>query len=301
MNNNNAAQYMENVSSVVFLRAPAKVNLSLHVLGRREDGYHDLVTRMQKIALYDNIEMSLTKEVGISCSCSDTSLPVDRRNLAVRAVETYLKHSKRLKNVGVRLVIEKNIPIAAGLGGGSSDAGTVLRGLNELCRDEFTEQQLIEMATPIGADVPFFASKMDSVQAEGIGEILYPVESTSEFVFVVVNPGFAVSTKEIFENLSLTSKSQKSILTRPLRERQMHLPVADMHNDLEEVTCRMYPQLQDLIEKLKSLGAVVAMMSGSGPTVFGLFGGREDQGKYSYIRDELSHEYGRKIFVVKAT
>lgn len=300
MNKNQISEFIEIVPAVILLHAPAKVNLSLHVLGRREDGYHDLVTRMQKISLYDNIELSVTRESGISCYCNDTTIPVDSRNLAVRAAETYLKYSQRLKNFGVRIVIEKNIPVAAGLGGGSSDAGTVLRGLNDFCQQEFTEQQLIKMSIPLGADVPFFVSTMSSVQAEGIGEILYPVESWSEFVFVVVNPGFAVSTKEIFENLSLTTKSQKSILTRPLRERQMHLPVSDMHNDLERVTCTMYPQLQGLIERLKSLGAIVAMMSGSGPTVFGLFEDREDQGRYNCIRETLSFEYGNKIFIAKA-
>ena len=290
----------ERIGEVLHLRAPAKVNLSLHILGRRDDGYHNLVTRMQKISLYDDIDLTLTGETGIHFSCNDSSLPNDGTNLVVRAAETYKKASNRLQGIGINLSLHKNIPIAAGLGGGSSDAGTVLLGLNELCGDEFSEEELLEMATPLGADVPFFASNKNSVQAEGIGEILYPVESASEFVFILVNPGFSVSTKEIFTKFSLTTRKKRSMLTRPTSERKQQLLIKDMHNDLEKVTCLVYPQLHELKERLISLGAVYAMMSGSGPTCFGLFEDGISVKRCNCIREILSSEYGSKIFVAKA-
>ena len=290
----------ERVGDVLHLRAPAKVNLSLHIVGKRDDGYHDLVTRMQKLSLYDDIKLTVTEAPGICFSCNDSTLPDDGTNLVVRAAETFKKASSRVKNVGIHLSLHKNIPIAAGLGGGSSDAGTVLRGLNELCGDEFSEQELVEMATPLGADVPFFASNINSAQAEGIGEILYPVESALEFVFILVNPGFFVSTKEIFTKFSLTTINKKSMLRRPLSERKQQLLIQDMHNDLEKVTCTVYPQLHELKERLISLGAIFAMMSGSGPTCFGLFEAGISVKRCNCIRETLSSEYGSKIFIAKA-
>lgn len=289
------------IDKVLRIKAPAKVNLFLHVVGKREDGYHDLKTYMQKLSLYDEIEICLVEEhSGLLFACDDNNVPSGGNNLVVRAARAFKEASCRIGKLGLEISLKKNIPIAAGLGGGSSDAGATLLGLNELCGNEFSEQELIGLATPLGADVPFFATRMSAAYAEGVGEKLYPAESALKYVFVLVNPGFAVSTKEIFQNLLLTTKSQQSILTRPLREERCNFTLDYLHNDLEKVTCKVYPQLDELKRKLKSLGALAVMMSGSGPTVFGVFRQSESEEELSHIHRILSVEYGEKVFVVKA-
>ncbi len=150
------------------LYAPAKINLFLHVLGQRADGYHDLETWMQKLQLYDIITLEIIpEERGIELFCSDPNIPADASNLAARAATAYFAVSRKGKGCGVKISLEKHIPVAAGLGGGSSDAGTVLRGLNAVFGQEFSEPELIEIARPLGADVPFFAGGHNAVVAQG--------------------------------------------------------------------------------------------------------------------------------------
>ncbi len=256
---------------------------------------------MQKLSLCDELLLTVTnKHSRVDFSCDDSQLPTDETNLVVQAVRAFQKASKRLGKLGVELSLKKRIPVAAGLGGGSSDAGAVLRGLNKVCGDEFDEKELVDIALPLGADVPFFVVAMAAAYAEGIGEKLYPAEAVKEYVFLLVNPGFAVSTREIFQNLSLTSTRQQSILTRPLREDRQEFTLDQLHNDLEKVTCSMYPQLNKLKKKLVSLGALDALMSGSGPTVFGVFGQGKTEEELYHICRQLGDEYGEKIFVVRA-
>ncbi len=195
---------LESKSIEVF--APAKVNLFLHVLGKREDGYHNLHTWMQKLDFGDTVTLTVVDVPGIKFSCDDSNLPTGRDNFAVSAAKSFLTKSKKLAGYGVKIHLEKKTPVAAGLGGGSSDAGAVLRGLNRLSGSEFDEKSLIDMARPIGADVPFFAIEENSVIAGGIGDEMYPVDSLKNCTLVLVNPDFFVSTKWVFENLSLTNR-----------------------------------------------------------------------------------------------
>ena len=197
----------------LLVQAPAKINLFLRVLGRRSDGYHDLESWMQKLDLYDIIELELYAGDRIEFFCDDKSIPADQTNLAVRAAIAFFDLSEKCKGYGLRLSLQKNIPVAAGLGGGSSDAGTVLRGLNELFDREFSESQLLELARPLGADVPFFVVGHDAVVATGIGDIMYPVDPLDNCSFVLVNPDFFVSTAWAFQNLTLTSPPKNSKLS----------------------------------------------------------------------------------------
>ena len=284
------------------ISAPAKVNLYLYVLGKRDDGYHDLVTWMQKIDLSDTIELSLTDRGGVEFSCDDESLPFDSDNLAVQAAESYLKKSTLLKNKGARIHLQKKIPVAAGLGGGSSDAGAVLRGLNRLSGFEFSEESLVEMAKPLGADVPFFAIKGNAVIAGGIGDELHVVDSLNKCTFVVVNPDFFVSTKWVFENLLLTSERENSKITRFQKRNKVCPSLDEMHNDLESVTSVRYPEIQEMKASLLAQGASKVLMSGSGPTVFGIFPDtRESIGSdFQNIADVLHKQYGNKVYISRA-
>ncbi|PIE79254.1 MAG: 4-(cytidine 5'-diphospho)-2-C-methyl-D-erythritol kinase, partial [Chloroflexi bacterium] len=218
--------------SSLTVAAPAKINLFLHITGKRDDGYHTLITRMQKLDLCDSLSLQLTNSGAVEFSCSDNAL-AGRDNLAVRAAGIFLAQSRTLAGMGLRIELVKNIPVAAGLGGGSSDAGTTLQALNQLAGEEYSAAELVRMAISLGADVPFFAIAADAVLATGVGEIMQPVDSLDNFDFLLVNPGFSVSTAEIFQNFILTSSAKKSKLAR-LQQRSFSLET--MSNDLEEVT-----------------------------------------------------------------
>lgn len=276
------------------ITAPAKVNLSLHVISRRADGYHQLVTRMQKLDLCDTLEIELSAEEGVRGGCSDPALACDNSNLVVRAARLFLEKSRRLQGRGVRFFLDKRIPMAAGLGGGSSDAGAALRGLNSLAGREFSQQQLSSIGCRLGADVPFFTVDAPAVIASGIGEVMEQVDSVSEFDFLLVYPGIAVSTAVIFQKLVLTTSGKKSKLAR---SQHRTFSAADLHNDLEKVTFSLYPEVETLKRDIVECGAEKALMSGSGSTVFGLFPKETlSPVEKELISTRLQEKYRSKVF-----
>ncbi|WP_417914915.1 4-(cytidine 5'-diphospho)-2-C-methyl-D-erythritol kinase [Candidatus Electronema sp. JM] len=292
-------------------RAPAKINLYLKILGRRPDGYHELDTLMQKIALYDELELSLPDTPGIQLICQHADLPEDEGNIVFRAARLFLEQTGKA-DFGVRIVLRKRIPLAAGLGGGSSDAAAVLRGLNQLTGAGCTTEELAVMGLRLGADVPFFVQEHPAAWAGGIGERLEPAEPLRGCTVLLVNPGIAVSTKWAYETFSqtagriaLTAAGKKFNLSNfsnesglPLRRRAF-LP-SDLLNDLERVTAEKHRVIGRLKARLLAAGAAGAMMSGSGSTVFGLFiAGTEAQAE-SCLR-ELQQEYGQAYLVAPLT
>jgi 4-diphosphocytidyl-2-C-methyl-D-erythritol kinase len=258
----------------VIIEAPAKINLFLQVIGRRPDGYHDLDTFMQKLVLADRLELRPAAK-GVHLSCPDSALPEDGDNLVHRAAVHYLERAGI--RTGVEIVLRKKIPIAAGLGGGSSDAAAVLLGLNRLFPPGLPTATLLELAVGLGADVPFFVADYAAARATGIGDRLRPVPPLQGCRVLLVNPGFPVSTRWVYENLALTTQSNPYMLGRE----QIHdnyreflasgEPLA-ARNDLEAVTIGRFPELNEIKDNMMAAGARVALMSGSGPTVFGLFG-----------------------------
>lgn len=283
------------------LQAPCKVNLLLRVVGRRADGYHELETWMQKLDLYDDITLQLVSRPGVVLQCDEPGLPADATNLAWRAAEAFFAASSRAQGRGVEIYLNKRIPTGAGLGGGSSDAGTVLRGLNTMFDQEFSERELVALATPLGADVPFFAVEHSAVLATGIGEIMLPVPALDNCTFVLVNPGFSVSTKWVFETFALTRHSEDSIMS-PFRKQDVTtLSLEDMGNDLELVTSRKFSEIERMKKQLLDAGASEAMMSGSGPTVFGVFpDDKSDQVAVQDAADKLRLQYNDRVFVTRS-
>lgn len=287
--------------ALLVLRAPAKINLSLRVTARRVDGYHELVTRMQKLDLGDRIELLVSEEPGIVCRCDDPNLPSDGNNLAAKAAKRFLQAVGGQDSCGVQVNIAKRIPVAAGLGGGSSDAGTVLRGLNALWQTPFSQEELIDLARPLGADVPFFAHRAPAVIATGIGDKLQETAALKGFYVLLVNPGFAVSTKTVFENYALTTTGKKSTIRGShVDERGVFTP-EKLHNDLEQVTIAWQPVIAEIKTALLKAGAAGALMTGSGPTVFGLF----DEHHYSEeslksVAELIAAEYGGRVFLTRA-
>lgn len=283
------------------LAAPAKINLFLHVLGRRPDGYHDLETWMQKLDLCDAITLQLRRDGRIDMECSEESLPADRNNLAWQAAEMFFAASERGRGCGVDIRLLKRIPAAAGLGGGSSDAGLVLRGLNTLFEAEFAEQKLLRMALRLGADVPFFVADHDAALAAGVGEVMQPVPTLTGYSFLLINPGFSVSTRWVFENLALTREYKKSKLAGFQKNISGSLTLTGLTNDLEQVTLVKHPEIALIKESLLAAGAKAALMSGSGPTVFGVFpDSSTDYAELQGIAQDLRRKFGKRVFVTRA-
>jgi 4-diphosphocytidyl-2-C-methyl-D-erythritol kinase len=251
------------------LAAPAKVNLSLRILGRRSDGYHDLDTVMQKLDLCDLVTVSLVDEPGVSLRCPDSNLPEDSTNIAFRAAGVFLETCS-LERVGVQITLEKRIPIAAGLVGGSSDAGAVLLGLNRLLGSPLPTTGLIDLAKSLGADVPFFVTSFGAVRAQGIGDRMTPVPSLQGCRIVLANPGFPVSTRHVFEKYALTTTDKKYKIKNFEKFIDKSLPCAAL-NDLESATLSFHSEIEGLKLDLLSGGASLVLMSGSGPTYFGIF------------------------------
>jgi 4-diphosphocytidyl-2-C-methyl-D-erythritol kinase len=248
------------------LKAPAKVNYRLDVISRRPDGYHDLRMVMQRVNLCDDITITLTDTPDISVNCGKKGVPDGPGNIAWKAARALLDLAG--SGSGATIDIVKNIPVAAGLGGGSSDAATVLMGMNELLGLELTEKKLMEIGVTLGADVPFFIFRKTAL-AEGIGEQLSAMPDMPRVWVLLVNPGVAVSTAWVYRNLQLTNRGELDKL--PQLYRGIEDICSILSNDLEAVTMPEFPVIADIKATMQREGASGAMMSGSGPTVFGLF------------------------------
>ena len=247
-------------------RAPAKINLFLHVIGRRPDGYHDIFSLMQKISLFDELSFQL-RPAGITLKCDRPGLPNSQDNLVFRAARLIFEHTNYA--AGVEITLRKNIPLAAGLGGGSSDAAATLMALNEVCSFGLNKRELMQLGLKLGADVPFFIFG-DCAFATGIGEKLKACKNLPKLHLVLLNPQFPLSTKTIYDNLNLRLTSEKINYSIP-RFSALGDVIRELHNDLEEVSLNLHPELGGLKEILSRHGALGALMSGSGPTVFGIF------------------------------
>ena len=277
--------------------APAKINLFLKVVRKRSDGYHDLYTMMQKLDLCDRIELQLKNTPGIQLRCSIQDIPSGPGNLAWKAAEAFLRVCGKYDTYGVELYLEKQIPSAAGLGGGSSDAGAVITGMNTLLGTNLAETELIALGKTIGADVPLFVTEHNAVIAEGIGEILTPVPPLSEYIFLLVHPNFPVSTKMVFDNFALTGAAKTSTLLDSMAGGLPNTTLSEMENELECVTELLHPEIAEIKKKLIKMGAVLALMSGSGPTVFGVFPKTTDRNSIESSMLKLQEEHDCKVFV----
>ena len=275
------------------LKAPAKINLFLKVLKRRSDGYHEIESLMQKISLFDILHLSRQEE-SITLACPGSKVPEDRENLVFKAARLFF--STTGITTGVKIVLEKNIPVAAGLGGGSSDAAAALLGLNRLLGSGLDLQCLKEIGLKLGADIPFFIQGYSSAVATGIGQYLKEVQPIQDYRILLVNPGFAVSTRWVYENFPLTSSVNPYILARGRKMAWDPGLFEELGNDLEAVTINRYPEIGNIKKELKKAGAAAALMSGSGPTVFGLFAGVE---KAQHAFEQFAKKYGDNVFLVR--
>lgn len=286
---------------MIELAAPAKVNLCLHVTGRRSDGYHDLVTLMQKIDLHDLISIELTDHPAVTLACDHNGIPTDHSNHAVRAASAFLQACGRESNTGLKIKLGKRIPAAAGLGGGSSDGAAVLKGLNKLLDEPLSEERLMQIGCTLGADFGFFISDFQAALATGIGDTLTEVRPVDQCCYLLVNPGISVETAWVYGSFELTNKSDKFIFCGSQNSEDLKFTPGCLHNDLEQVTAARYPIIDTIKKHLVDEGASGALMSGSGPTVFGLFDKcSEAEAAYESTVRRFKPQQGYSVFLAKA-
>ena len=252
-------------------KAYAKINLGLDVLRRRADGYHEVKMVMQTVDIWDRLTFTNKDQPGVDMSVGDAALPAGKDNLICRAAELLMREKKI--DQGVKIVLEKNIPIAAGMAGGSTDAAAVFHGLNELFELSMSMEEMMKLGVRIGADVPYCIMGKTAL-SEGIGEILTPLPTPPQCVLAVAKPDINVSTKFVYENLHADKlKEHPDIdgMVQAIGEGSLEGIISRLGNVLETVTVREYPVIEEIKNKMKENGAANALMSGSGPTVFGIF------------------------------
>lgn len=277
------------------LKALAKINLGLDVLGRRENGYHDVRMVMQTIHLYDDVILEKTKEPGIHLETNLSYLPVDENNIAYKAAK--LLRDEFGITEGIRIRLKKYIPVAAGMAGGSTNAAAVLFGMNRMCGLGLTEQQLKDRGVKLGADVPYCIMR-GTVLAEGIGEILTPLPPMPKCYVLIAKPGLSVSTKIVYEKFDALKDVEHPDIDRlmlGLENGKLAEVASSMGNVLEGVTIGLYPVIENIKQVMIQEGALNAMMSGSGPTVFGIFEDRRTAKKaYNVLKEK---KLAKQIYV----
>jgi 4-diphosphocytidyl-2-C-methyl-D-erythritol kinase len=251
--------------------SPAKINLGLRILGKRPDGYHAIETILQMLDLCDWLAFRANDVGTIALTCSPPTLPTDERNLIVRAARS-LQQARHISQ-GVAITLEKRIPIAAGLGGGSSNAATVLLALNQVWGLHCPAPVLHQLAAQLGSDVPFFLNGPTAL-AQGRGEVLSPIPSPAALTGVLVNPRFGISAGWAygqFSGRSLATDRTMAIILRALQDQDLRLLADAIVNDLEPGVAAAYPVIREMQAALRTVGAVATFLSGSGPTVCGVF------------------------------
>lgn len=275
-------------------KAYAKINLSLDIIGKQENGYHILKMIMQSIDLYDIVSVEKAVE-GISLTCNKSYIPTDDKNIAYRAAKLFIDRYK--VESGVKINIVKNIPVAAGMAGGSTDGAAVLKLMRDLFKPKVSNKELEEISVEIGADVPF-CIEGGTVLCEGIGEVMTKLQPFKDKILVVVKPNFGVSTKEVYKAFDLDKVAkhpETEELIEAIKKDDLDFICDNMKNLLENVTLNKYPLIKQIKRELMSMGAKGAMMSGSGPTVFAFF---DDMLQAQRAYEQLKANY-KEIFITR--
>ncbi|UCC80674.1 MAG: 4-(cytidine 5'-diphospho)-2-C-methyl-D-erythritol kinase [Candidatus Zixiibacteriota bacterium] len=269
----------------ISLKAPAKINLYLKVLGKREDGYHEIESLMQAIDLYD--EISIEKSDILEVECDEPSLPSDDSNLALKAAVLL---QRRAYFPGAKIVLKKNIPVGAGLGGGSSDAAFVIRGIGELYDINLSLEEKLELASVIGSDVPFFLSSGQAI-ISGRGEKISPLKLPLDYGIIVIAPPAASSTAEVYGSLKnhLTNRQDQILLKREMLSSSFYRMLKSFGNDLEETVFGDLPELEEIKKHLIRSGCINSLMTGSGSAVFGVF--RSTKTEDFKLEEEIKQNY----------
>ncbi len=282
------------------LKAPAKINWFLNVLGRRSDGYHEIQSLIQKVTIYDVLTLSLPEETaraglhpGLTRADSiviETAAPIPLKQNLIYKAALLLKTRYGIEK-GVTISLEKNIPMGAGLGGGSSDAAAALAGLNSVWSLGLSPGELTRMAEELGSDVPFFLDGALSY-VQGRGEKIIPCNAQESADLLLVKPSFEVSTAWVYKNFAILTKKDENVnnikhFIRNIERAELSGITGSLSNDLESVTIGSYPVIAEIKEMLCNQGAVFSLMSGSGSTVFGVFESRKKAEEASVVFDKF--------------
>lgn len=279
------------------LRAYGKINLGLDVVRKREDGYHELRMLMQTVRLYDGLKMKIIPEDEIRLTTNLSFLPVNENNLIYRAI-ALIKEEYHITQ-GVEAVLDKRIPVAAGMAGGSSNAAAALIGMNRLFRLKISKKKLMEYGLRLGADVPYCIMRGTAL-AEGIGEVLTPLPPMPSCYILLAKPGISVSTKYVYQNLKvdeLTSHPDIDGIVAAIKRDDLHGICNRLENVLETVTIKDHPMIEEIKQFMRDQGALNALMSGSGPTIFGIFEKRETARKA--LENMRQFDYIKQAYVVE--
>lgn len=281
----------------IAVKAYAKINLGLDVIRKRPDGYHDVKMIMQTVNLYDTIVIKKTKFQSVTIESNLYYLPTDQRNLAYKAAMVF-RDNFGCKD-GLSINLNKRIPVAAGLAGGSADAAATLKGLNELYKTGLSLEELMKLGLKLGADVPY-CLLMGTALSEGIGEILQPLPKLPDCFILLVKPEINVSTRYVYENLHLDEKiihPDIDSMIEALKEKDLYKLTPLMKNLLETVTAKEYPVIEEIKALMINMGALTSLMSGSGSTVFGIFDSQDKAEKaYRFFR---TFKYGKHVVLTK--
>lgn len=276
------------------IKAYAKINIALDVVGKREDGYHLLRMIMQSIDLYDTIIIDKI-DSGIKLKCNKHYVPADERNLAYKAAKLFIETYSI--NQGVEIDLVKNIPVSAGLAGGSTDAAGVLRLMNKIFNINASEEELKDLGLKLGADVPYCISGGTAL-CEGIGEKITQLKPFKDKILVLIKPPFGVSTREVYKEFNLSKAifhPKIEELIKAMEKDDIYFVANNMKNLLENVTLKKHRTITDIKEEVKLNGSIGTMMSGSGPTVFAFF---DDMLKAQMCYDKLKKKY-KDVFITR--
>ena len=282
------------------LKAYGKINLGLDVLRRREDGYHDVRMIMQTVGIFDRVDLIWKEEPGIQVETNLYYLPTNENNLVYKAAKLLMDEFQVQEGLLIRL--RKFIPVAAGMAGGSSDAAAVLFGLNKMFLLVLTTEELMQRGVKIGADVPYCILRGTAL-SEGIGEVLTSLSPVPQCQVLVAKPGINVSTKFVYENLhanDLRPEQHPDIdgMIRAIKAQDLQGIADKLGNVLETVTVKEYPVIQEIKDKMLEFGAIGSLMSGSGPTVFGLFTNpKAAQQAYEELRYGESSGLAKQVYL----
>ena len=255
----------------MWINAPAKINIGLDVVGKREDGYHEVKMIMQSIRLFDRLTLTRKKDPGVRLTTNLKFLPTDDNNLIVKSAKMLMKEFNL--EGGLNINLEKRIPVAAGMAGGSTDAASTMIAINQMYELGLSNSQLMKRAVKIGADIPYCIMKGTAL-AEGIGEKLSTIPKLPNCTILIVKPKIHVSTREIYAGLTLdenTVHPDIDLMVEDMKKKDITSLCSHIGNILESVTIPMYPEIAEIKDFMMKNGAKGSLMSGSGPTVFGIY------------------------------
>jgi 4-diphosphocytidyl-2-C-methyl-D-erythritol kinase len=278
----------------MLVKAYGKINISLDIVGKREDGYHLLKMIMQTVDLYDSMSFQKCNK-GINISCNKPYIPTDEKNLVYKAAKLFMDTYNISE--GINIYLKKNIPVAAGMAGGSADAAAVFKTLKKIFEIDVDDNELMDLGVKIGADVPYCIMGGTAL-CEGIGDIITPLASFKNHILILVKPNFGVSTKEVYKNLDYSKifkHPDTEAIIRAMEEERLEDVCDGMKNLLENVTLRKYPVLKRIKEDMIRMGAMGAMMSGSGPTIFAFF---DDMLKAQRCYDKFKIQY-KEVYLTR--